>query len=120
MHTLSPEIKRSGPAILLYSVCPKTLLIVISTERRNLVVLQRLNNRSFTSVRDDSLASFRTDTIYVMPSDFAIAAIRYPSAHAIGQADKRPLVDLLANVEFCSFVGRELHFGAVGFIHCIH
>jgi hypothetical protein len=27
-------------------------------------VLQRLNNRSLTSVRDDSLASFRTDTTY--------------------------------------------------------
>jgi hypothetical protein len=44
------------------SACPKTLRIVISTERRNLLMLQTLNNRSLTSVRDDSLASFRTDT----------------------------------------------------------
>jgi hypothetical protein len=46
----------------LHSVCPKTSLIVISTERRNLWRLQTLINRSLTSVRDDSLPSFRTDT----------------------------------------------------------
>jgi hypothetical protein len=36
------------PLLVIISVCPKTLLIVISTERRNLFVLQRLNNRSLT------------------------------------------------------------------------
>jgi hypothetical protein len=30
----------------IFSVCPKTHRIVISTERRNLVILQTLNNRS--------------------------------------------------------------------------
>jgi hypothetical protein len=47
------------------SACPKTSLIVISTERRNLWRLQTLVNRSLTSVRDDSLPSFRTDTSYL-------------------------------------------------------